>query len=64
MTKNETKMLKKAIRLLHEDGSDYFTGMNMLAKLVGWKPIKLPDDLVPVDIVKEYLNGRDQKFIA
>ena len=43
MTKKEKELIKKAIRLIHHD-SEYYTGMDILAKLVGWPTVH--DDIV------------------
>ena len=63
MTKKEKELIKKAIRHIHHD-DDYFTGMNILAKLVGWKTYELPEETIPLDAVEYILNGRDKNRFA
>ena len=48
MTKRERLLIKRAIRLIH-GSNEYFEGMNILAKLVGWKPAEIPTASIIVD---------------
>lgn len=45
MTKGEKEQVKMAIRLIHHDNR-YYTGLNILAKLVGWPEVRLPTKAV------------------
>jgi len=59
MTKKEKELIKKAIRYIHHE-DDYFTGINILAELVGWKTFKIPSETIPLDAVEYILNERDK----
>ncbi len=55
MTKKETELIKKAIRHIHND-DEYFSGMNILAKMVGWKTIEFPKKTISVSEVEKMIK--------
>jgi len=57
MTKKEKKLIKKAIRLIHHD-DDYYGGMDILAKMVGWEANK---QILDPCTIAEFIEQKSRK---
>ncbi len=61
MTKKEKKLIKRAIHLIHYE-DEYYEGMDILAKLVGYKEVKpIWDELKTVDVRDLYYETNTKK---
>ena len=60
MTKKEKILIKKAIRLIHKS-NEYYEGMDILAKLVGYEPAKPEFDNIKQISVAEFIAKSEEK---
>jgi hypothetical protein len=54
MTKKEKLLIKKAIRLIHKS-NEYYEGMDILAKLVGYEQVKPELDSIKQISIAEFI---------